>query len=312
MVKKSGRSLAGLGNTVKPRCVESKNKYSKYCFTFNNYTEQEYENIIEWSKGHCFKYVIGKEIGESGTPHLQGYFELNKGVRMRITEFKKIPCLYKCRFASCNGNENHNVNYCSKDDKDCVASNNINIEEELKIITELYPWQSELEDIILNCKDGRKIHWIYEKEGGVGKTEFVKYMVARHCCLLCGGGKKNDVINLVYNNKDYMKRRGLKVVLFNITRYTKNCISYAELEYIKDGIIINNKFETGSFICNRPTVAIFANSLPKIDKMSYDKWNILEIKDEKELVKIDVLAIVKKNKNKLKKLEVENSDDDFI
>lgn len=48
-------------------------KFRNWCFTLNNYTEDEYNNILGWES---VKYlVIGKEVGDSGTPHLQGYVE---------------------------------------------------------------------------------------------------------------------------------------------------------------------------------------------------------------------------------------------
>lgn len=43
-----------------------------YCFTFNNYTEEDYKSICDFPSRYT---VVGKEIGESGTPHLQGYWE---------------------------------------------------------------------------------------------------------------------------------------------------------------------------------------------------------------------------------------------
>lgn len=49
------------------------------CFTYNNYTEEHYKEILEWNE---WKYVVvGKEVGEAGTPHLQGYGELKKRKR---------------------------------------------------------------------------------------------------------------------------------------------------------------------------------------------------------------------------------------
>lgn len=55
------------------------------CFTLNNYTDDEYEVI---SNIECAYIVIGKEVGESGTPHLQGYVEFKGG--KRFSTLKKI------------------------------------------------------------------------------------------------------------------------------------------------------------------------------------------------------------------------------
>lgn len=56
-----------------------------FVFTFNNYTDNDYVKILN---SDIFKYVIiGKEVGESGTPHLQGYAELKK--QKRLSSLKK-------------------------------------------------------------------------------------------------------------------------------------------------------------------------------------------------------------------------------
>lgn len=43
-----------------------------YCFTTNNYTEDD-ENLIFSLAFECKYIVVGKEVGESGTPHFQGF-----------------------------------------------------------------------------------------------------------------------------------------------------------------------------------------------------------------------------------------------
>jgi len=49
----------------------------RWCFTLNNYTEQEEAAAGAAAEGgDIAAAVIGREVGEQGTPHLQGYLEL--------------------------------------------------------------------------------------------------------------------------------------------------------------------------------------------------------------------------------------------
>ena len=84
-------------------------QYSNVCFTCNNYTEEKYNYLRDLD---IFKYlVMGKEISESGTPHLQGYAVLKK--RTLCTKLRKL--LPGCHIEKRKGSHLQASDYCKKD-----------------------------------------------------------------------------------------------------------------------------------------------------------------------------------------------------
>ena len=76
-MEQNGSNGSGGGNTISPPIArKSGSKY--WCFTFNNYTKMEMDQMEQAFKQLEVKYVFGREVGESGTPHLQGYIECPK------------------------------------------------------------------------------------------------------------------------------------------------------------------------------------------------------------------------------------------
>ena len=62
--------------------------------------------------------VLGKEVGENGTPHLQGYFEFDNSMKLRISAAQnRIQLLglegYHLEIA--RGTAQQSITYCSKD-----------------------------------------------------------------------------------------------------------------------------------------------------------------------------------------------------
>lgn len=84
-----------------------------WCFTLNNYTEEEYKNIIELGSSQTVTYlIVGKETGEKNTPHLQGYVSLP--TRKRRTQVKQLLGT-RCHVEKAKGSPKQNRTYCSKD-----------------------------------------------------------------------------------------------------------------------------------------------------------------------------------------------------
>jgi len=71
------------------RRTESTNPVINWTFTLNNYRQEDFDHIEELHRQGHFKYLIyGKEVGESGTPHLQGFCQLSK--KQRFSGVKKL------------------------------------------------------------------------------------------------------------------------------------------------------------------------------------------------------------------------------
>jgi len=88
-------------------------KARNWCFTVNNWKEADLE-CLKKLEGTQVKYMVhGKEVGESGTPHLQGFvIFLNP---KRFSEAKKV-LPWGCHLEQAKGTWEHNLAYCTKED----------------------------------------------------------------------------------------------------------------------------------------------------------------------------------------------------
>jgi len=89
-----------------------------YCkdwvFTLNNYTDADVEDLRTSLSTDAVKYaVFGYEVGESGTPHLQGFLSLVK--KKRITGVKSIVN-ERAHLETRKGSKSQAIEYCKKDD----------------------------------------------------------------------------------------------------------------------------------------------------------------------------------------------------
>ncbi len=89
------------------------NACKRWCFTLNNFTQDECTRIITYINSSEVQFgVVGKEVGENGTPHLQGYVRLQK--KVRLTGIKKIIGS-RSHLESAMGTDDDNDKYCTKD-----------------------------------------------------------------------------------------------------------------------------------------------------------------------------------------------------
>lgn len=273
----------GNGNTNPPVLAKQSREVQalSWCYTLNNYTPIELEQLEQWSIKNCKKYIIGKEIGECGTPHLQGFFVLKSKKRMSTLINELNNNRYHWEKAR---NIPASARYCAKEGNYIQSGfREFELEpvneytgQDLPKLENLYEWQKEAFDLLKNPTNGRKVYWIYETDGNVGKTLFSKFMAWHYNTLIIQKGKYSDIMNMAYNmgNK-------LKTFILDIPRSSGNSVSYNAIESIKSGIIVNTKYETGQCLILPVNIMIFANSPPDLSQLSMDRWNIYKIQDNK-------------------------------
>lgn len=83
-----------------------------WCVTLNNYTLQDYADFKTFVETWC-KYGIAQlEVGESGTPHVQGYFQLKD--KHRLSWLQKT-CHARAHYECAKGSSDSNKIYCTKE-----------------------------------------------------------------------------------------------------------------------------------------------------------------------------------------------------
>jgi len=81
------------------------------CFTINNYTEECTKACKEYfESGKCNYMVLGFEVGESGTTHIQGYLQWPK-----VTRWATLAKAWKAHFESARGTGTQASDYCKKE-----------------------------------------------------------------------------------------------------------------------------------------------------------------------------------------------------
>lgn len=268
--KKSQKSH-GEGNTISLR-------KRRFCFTLNNWTEEEFIKSQNLKK--CIGYCIGKELcPETGTPHLQGYWEFKSQKEWDVIK-KELP---RANFRECNGDREANIKYCTKNKNGLGYVNTfpmpfkerlrMKLMEEMPIMG--YQWELDILEEIDTKPDHRKINWYWERTGNVGKTTFCKYLCLNHGAQIL----PTKTADAMHHIAKMLENEVIpELLIIDIPRSSMDFINYTAIEKIKDGAFTSGKYEGGMCLYPRPHVFVFANEPPNIDSMSLDKWNIVEIK----------------------------------
>lgn len=239
----------------------------KWCFTLNNYTEED----INYLKGAlyptCVNYGFGKKIGENGTSQLQGwvYFLFRKRP-------KSVVKNDKIQWEKMKGTIQDSKNYCSK----IGDYYEWDLKESKKYVVEIdkfYEWHKEIINILNTEPDKRTIYWCLFKNKFYEKITFQKYIFTHYKNGIILNGNSDDMKHKIITYQKFNKKIP-KIVFINISKNIKN-INYYSIEQIKDMIFYSEKYK-GGMVCGAcPHVFVFSDIEPSYEKISFDKIKII-------------------------------------
>ncbi|AXH77959.1 MAG: putative viral replication protein [Circoviridae sp.] len=273
----------GEGNTRNLANDKKIKKSRAFSWTLNNYTDSGHTNTVNTLENTECEYIIGKEIGSNGTPHLQGYTWF-KNARS-FEQVKNILGNDKIHIEKSKGNKRQNFDYCIKDGN-YVTNMKLKVKMIPKKVRDplenkkLFPFQQEVINLVKNhnFNDDRTINWFWEPIGNVGKSALCKHLALVYDCLIVGG-KSADIYNAVLNWKQE-KGDFPTIMIVDIPRVQQDYVNYGAIEKLKDGLFYSGKYEGGQVCMNSPLIICFSNDEPDTTTMSNDRWKIKRIRKE--------------------------------
>lgn len=304
------------------------------CFTYNHWTPETLVKARGAVGQAGIKYICwGMEVGEQGTPHMQGYIQSNQDKYKRL-----MKVIGTCHMEKQKGTSQQAVDYCKKDGDfveygqyefidspkarqgQRVDHDNIKnlikqghtyqqiveadfgyaakygkfIKEQVaaqrmaagksSLLAEYEgvswkPWQQDVLSVIEGTPDPRKIHWIWEPTGNVGKSFLAKYIMLTSSATLMESGKKVDMAYIFAQNPT-------KTVMIDLSRTSapvdgKDYLGgmYSLLETLKNGVLTSTKYESQVISFPRPHVIVFANWEPDYSKWSSDRYDVTNLSE---------------------------------
>jgi hypothetical protein len=283
-----------------------------WCFTLNNYTEQDVERLSSPLAGVQY-IVFGREVGASGTPHLQGYVCFRS--RKRLQQVISVIGQAHCSATICI---QQSIEYCKKDG-DFI---------EVGVPPKGKGKRSDLEDLKNTIKEGvtdlkaiRELHsavyarcpnfvhqYIEDNKPPVPvEAHPLRQWQSDLHTILNGEPDRRKIIFIVdvtgnqgktwfcryyeslHNNVQiltpgkkadmaYTVKTSTRVFFFDCPRSKQGeFIQYDFLEEVKNGYVFSSKYESTYKRFSTPHVVVVMNEQPAMDKLSSDRYQIINL-----------------------------------
>lgn len=274
-----------------------------WMFTLNNYTDEQVAFLEAHAQlDNVIRMTVSKEVGEQGTPHLQGCitWKSNK----RLSACRKI---IQAHWTKADKPDDAHAYPCKEDSDVFIqidkrhAGKRVDLEAmteqilacdtlhdvykvpgvakyvtwaeklwstrplEAESIDTFRPWQHVLYQELMTEPDDRKIIWYHDEKGGSGKTTMAKHMITMGG-FYCRSGKDADIAHAYQNQR---------LICFDLARSSQEHVNYRMIETLKDGLVFSPKYQSAMKVRKAAAhVVVFSNFLPDMSKLSTDRWDI--------------------------------------
>lgn len=264
-----------------------------YCFTLNNYTVNEVKSINDLVS-KCAYLVYGKEVGESGTPHLQGYIYFENQISFASIK-KKLPS--RCHIEKTIGTPQQASEYCKKDG-DITEFGKLpqkqgqrnDLVESKKVLSKT----GKMKDVVINATSLQSVKmcetilkynekprdfkptvmWVYGPTG-VGKSKVAYQLLGNECYTTMDTGKwwegydAHSRVHIEDMRKDFLKFHQLLKLLDRYPYRVEN--KGGSRQFVANQIIITSCYSPSEMYDTREDIQQLIRRIDIIQKIENEE-----------------------------------------
>lgn len=292
------------------------NPAKHWCFTLNNYDDGALLKIRNAFDAGGISYLIfGKEVGATGTPHLQGFVSFKKKLRLA-----PIIALVGQAHWTIARNVRQSIEYCKKDGDVTEYGAPPNVPGGSGERTDLLAFRAAVEEGMVDptelraafpvvmaryrhfalstirdfqplppIPDHELLPWqqlLVDSLDGEPNPRTITFVIDEvgnkgksWFCSYCEKTFERVQIMKCGKRDDmaFELQENVRTVIIDVSRSQSEFLNYQFLEDLKDGRVFSPKYESYTKRFNSPHVIVMMNETPNESKLSADRYNMVVV-----------------------------------
>ena len=289
------------------------NPAKHWCFTLNNYTSENEDSLLSAFNSSRISYLIyGKEVGSSGTPHLQGFVSATKRIRLQGLNKNVVQAHWTVA-----RDIRASIEYCKKDGIVREFGVPPMVSSKQGVRTDLDEFKlavkggmvdhKELREkhssVMARCprfclsyiRDHRELPDVVDHTPYDWQRQLLEELSEKVCprtvffvvdktgnsgkswfCSYCEKRFDNCQVMKCGKRDDmaFELSENPKIVMIDVSRSSAEFLNYQFIEDVKDGRVFSPKYESYTKRFDSPHVVVMMNEEPNSSKLSADRFKI--------------------------------------